>query len=297
MDRAIEKKLAQRAVELGRAGDGAALTELTALLATPSPEVRRLTTSAIGKLAGAVDAGHAVAALIPLLRDAHPQVRQYALKSLAAYGTEAERALPDIEEMIAAPHEKDYNHRDATKAVETIREAGRIARAQAEPRCQRCQKRVSADEYARSRRAFDRIYCDPCFDEVYLRRRNFDTQVDLNKTIQARDGTLVQSDGERRIAELLHARCIAYRYDERIRIVEGSAIRPDFYLPEFDVYIEYWGMDTLDYKIGMLKKQKLYQQEGKRLISLYPADKPNLAEVLEKKLAHYTRLPGVGKTE
>jgi hypothetical protein len=114
----------------------------------------------------------------------------------------------------------------------------------------------------------------------------------LNKTIEARSGTLVQSDGERLIAEWLAANRIAYRYDERIRIVEGYAVRPDFYLPEFDVYIEYWGMDTADYKIGMLKKQKLYQQEGKRVIALYPADKPRLGEVLRRKLCRYVRLAG-----
>ena len=59
----------------------------------------------------------------------------------------------------------------------------------------------------------------------------------------------------------------------RFRILNGYAIRPDFYLPELDVYIEYWGMDTIDYKIGMLKKKQLYQQEGKRLISVFPEDK------------------------
>lgn len=65
----------------------------------------------------------------------------------------------------------------------------------------------------------------------------------------------------------------------------GHAIRPDFYLPELDVYIEYWGMDTADYKIGMLKKQQLYQQEGKRLISIHPPDKPHLDTILHRKLA------------
>lgn len=70
--------------------------------------------------------------------------------------------------------------------------------------------------------------------------------MDLQKTIRAKDGTLVQSDGERLIAEWLQAQGIEYRYDERFRIVEGYAIRPDFYLPEFDVHIEYWGMDTID---------------------------------------------------
>lgn len=74
--------------------------------------------------------------------------------------------------------------------------------------------------------------------------------------------------------------------------MEGCAIRPDFYLPEFDVYIEYWGMDTADYKIGMLKKQKLYQQEGKRIISLYPDDKPRLGQILEVKLGQYRSRSG-----
>ena len=97
----------------------------------------------------------------------------------------------------------------------------------------------------------------------------------------------MQSDGERRIAELLSAENIRFRYDERFRILDGYAIRPDFYLPEFDVYIEYWGMDTADYKIGMLKKQQLYQQQGKKLVSLYPDDKPRLREVLLGKLENF----------
>jgi hypothetical protein len=108
--------------------------------------------------------------------------------------------------------------------------------------------------------------------------------VELQKTICAKDGTWVQSDGERLICEVLAAEIIQYRYDERFRILSGHAIRPDFYLPEFDVYVEYWGMDTADYKIGMLKKQQLYQQQGKKLISLVPADKPRLREVLLTKL-------------
>ena len=44
-------------------------------------------------------------------------------------------------------------------------------------------------------------------------------------------------------------------------------------------------MDTTDYKIGMLKKQQLYQQQGKRLISIYPPDKERLDSVLRAKLA------------
>ena len=291
MDRAIEKRLAERAVTLGRGGDGAALPELADLLTKESAEVRRLAASAIGRLAGVADAPAAVAALRPSLRDPHPQVRQYAVKALKAYGCAAQPALADIRDLAVNAAEKDYNRRDANLAAQVIEEALRMADQQAEHLCQRCGVKVTVEEFVRAQQAFQRVFCDKCFDEVYLQRRNFDAKVELNKTIRARDGTLVQSDGERIIADYLREHRIAFRYDERIRIVAGYAIRPDFYLPEFDIYIEYWGMDTADYKIGMLKKQQLYQQEGKRLLSLYFHEKDRLRDVLAVKLRQYVRLP------
>ena len=116
--------------------------------------------------------------------------------------------------------------------------------------------------------------------------------MELNKTVQAADGTVVQSDGERIVAEELAALDIAFRYDNRFRIIKGYAIRPDFYLPEFDLYIEYWGMeDNLDYQLGMLEKKKLHQQAGKKLVSLYAREKPRLREVLREKLGCRARLP------
>ena len=291
MDTANERKLAARATALGESADAAAFAELTALTRSDSPLVRRLAASAIGKLAGITPAPPAVGALLPLLGDAHPQVRQYAAKALGAFGAAADKALPDLRILYANPTEKDYVKRSVANAGKTIREAIRVAAQQAVHVCRRCGAQVTADEFARSQQAFERVFCDKCFDEVYLERRNLDTKIELHKTIRAKDGTLVQSDGERIIAEFLRQHSIAFRYDERIRIIEGYAIRPDFYLPEFDLYIEYWGMDTLDYKIGMLRKLKLYQQEGKRLVSLHFSDKPRLCEVLREKLARYVRLP------
>lgn len=279
-----ERKLCARATALGESASADAFPELVALTQSDSPRVRRLAASALGKLAGLVPGEETVQTLIPLLQDTHPQVRQYTAKALSAFGPLAEPALPDLRDLYKNPNEKDYVKRSVLRAGTTIREAMRIRDARAVHNCRRCGTRLDPDEYARSMRAFQRPFCDPCFDEVYLDRRNFETKVELQKTIRAKDGTLVQSDGERRIAEILNAENIRYRYDERFRILDGYAIRPDFYLPEFDVYVEYWGMDTADYKIGMLKKQKLYQQEGKRLISLYPADKPRLREILLEKL-------------
>jgi hypothetical protein len=279
-----ERKLAARAKELGESASPASLNELVELTRSESPLVRRLAASALGKLAGIVAAKPAVKTLHPLLSDTHPQVRQYSAKALGAFGAHAKDVLPDLRDLYKSPVEKDYVKRSVLAAGKTIREAVRIAEEQVFHYCRRCGVKLASDEYARSQKAFQRPFCDHCFDEVFLDRRNFETKVELQKTIRAKDGTVVQSDGERLICELLTAERIQYRYDERFRILNGHAIRPDFYLPEFDVYIEYWGMDTADYKIGMLKKQQLYQQRGKKLISLYPDDKPKIHEVLLAKL-------------
>ena len=287
MDSRNEKKLAARATELGKSADASVFAELAELAGSASPLVRRLSASALGKLASIVDAAAAVSVLHPLLRDQHPQVRQYAAKALGAYGAAAKVALPDLRDLYSNPVERDYVKRSVLAAGKLIRAAVDIAEQQAIHTCQRCGVKLEPDEYVRSHKAFQRPFCNYCFDEVFLERRNFETKVELQKNIRAKDGTWVQSDGERLICESLDAAGIGYRYDERFRILDGYAIRPDFYLPEFDVYIEYWGMETADYKIGMLKKQQLYQQQGKRLISLYPADKPRMGATLKEKLNKY----------
>ncbi len=284
MDVSNEKKLAARATELGKSARADAFGELVELIGSSSPLVRRLAASGMGKLSGMVPSEAAVRALHPLLQDAHPQVRQYSAKALGAFGAAAKDALPDLRDLYKSPVEKEYVKRSVVTAGKQIRAAVEIAERRVVHCCKRCGVELEHDECIRSQKAFLRALCDNCFDEVFLDRRNFETKVELQKKIRTKDGTWVQSDGERRIAEILAAENIRYRYDERFRILDGYAIRPDFYLPEFDVYIEYWGMDTTDYKIGMLKKQKLYQQQGKKLVSLYPDDKPRMHEVLQGKL-------------
>lgn len=287
MDRSTEKKLVERAVELGKSARADVVAELVGLTKSESFHVKRLAVSALGKLAGTANSAEVVPVLMESCRDRNPQVRQYAIKALSAYGTDAAPAVNDLLDISVNPAETEYNRKNAEKAHALISEAIRIKTEQSKHMCQKCAVTVKYDEYARSMKAFQRVYCDKCFDEVFLRRRNYDTEVELNKTIETRSGTLVQSDGERIISDYLHSYGISFRYDERIRLIEGYAIRPDFYLPEYDVYIEYWGMDTLDYKIGMMKKQKLYQMEGKKLISLYFRDKSRLTEILREKLSGF----------
>ncbi len=276
----------QRVLTLGRSGDAAALPELIGMLALPSNEVQRLAASAIGKLAEfGADAETAVAALAPLaLKARHPQTQQYAIRALKKCGSAASGCVADLRDLARNPTQRDYVRAAAATVADAIELTAADAATGVNHRCQRCGQAVTTEEHVRSQQAFQRVYCDRCFDEVFLERRNFETQVELNKTIVARDGTVVQSDGERRIAEWLTQHGIDYRYDAKFRIIGEFQIRPDFYLPELDVYVEYWGMDTPHYKMSMYKKQTLYQQEGKRLISVYPQDLTRLGALLAAKL-------------
>ncbi len=279
----------QRALELGRGGSPEVLSELIGLLALPSNEVQRLAASAIGKLAEfGAGAERAVGALAPLAKRArHPQTQQYAIRALAKYGADARNHVHDLLDVARNPANCDYVRAAAKTAADAIALAAQDAGAGVKHRCQRCNAALSETEQVRSQQVFQRNFCDRCFDEVFLERRNFETQVEINKTIEARDGTLVQSEGEKRIADWLTAHGLTYRYDSKYRIIAEFQIRPDFYLPELDVYIEYWGMDTPQYKMSMYKKQLLYQQESKRLISVYPKDLPFIDRLLSEKLRRF----------
>lgn len=270
----------RRAVELGEGGEAHAIGELIALCRHSGPTVRRAAASALGKLSANEGIREAVPALGELARDEHPQVRQYAVLALGKIGDES--ALPVLRDAANRPAGPDYVLRAALTAIGQIEKAARQRADFGPSACSRCGRPATVDEQRLSESQFQRVYCGACFNAVFVERRNFDMKVQNQKTILAADRTVVQSQGEKRIADWLHARAIDYRYDDKFQIIQGFAIRPDFYLPRYDVYIEYWGLDTTDYKIGMLLKQKLYQQEGKRLISLYPADLPLLDAKLAK---------------
>lgn len=188
----------------------------------------------------------AVQRALALGRSGDPSVlpELIAIRALAKYDSTAKACVTDLRDLVRNPAHRDYVRAAAATAANAIEQTA----------------------------AFPRVYCDRCFDEAFLERRNFETQVQLSKTVLARDGAIVQSDGERRIAEWLTAHGIAYRYDAQFRIIGEFQTRPDLYLPEMDVCTEYWGLDTPQYKMSTYKKQVPYQQEGKWLVPMYPED-------------------------
>lgn len=84
-----------------------------------------------------------------------------------------------------------------------------------------------------------------------------------------------KSEGERRIASFLEKNAIRYQYETGVLVnSEGEKPRiwyPDFYLPEFGVYIEYFGLvGRENYDRGIERKESTYRKMGLSVIPVYP---------------------------
>jgi len=85
----------------------------------------------------------------------------------------------------------------------------------------------------------------------------------------------LKSEGERRIAYFLEGNSIRYHYEPGVMV--NSADKkpriwyPDFYLPEFGTYIEYFGLvGRQSYDRGIKTKEATYSKMGLAVIPIYP---------------------------
>lgn len=83
-----------------------------------------------------------------------------------------------------------------------------------------------------------------------------------------------RSEGERRIATTLNTYGIGYEYERPVIVDDQGITRtlyPDFFLPEFNLYIEYYGrIGNQDYDLRTAKKKTAYAANNLNVISLYP---------------------------
>ena len=81
------------------------------------------------------------------------------------------------------------------------------------------------------------------------------------------DGHVVKSKGEMIIDNYLYFLNIYHKYEKSIYI-NGSKIKYDWYLPKYNVYIEYWGYGGKTYEIRKRQKLRLYKKAKLNLISI-----------------------------
>ena len=288
------EQLRKRAVELGNTGSRGDYREILTLLKSEFPVVRKAAASALDKLLGR-ESGLADACKVALLcaigRESGEQTLQFMLRAAAKCARALNRVDLDLLRDIArSPAHKDYVRLAASEAIALGESETQDMTARLRHWCTRCRRPISAEESQRGIDRYGKPYCRHCLEERIHEDANFESNVEEAKRLRTVDEIAVQSRGEQRIGNWLAKNAIAYEYDERMIVAGDTRIRPDFYLPEFDVYIEYWCMDTPEYVENMRHKRFLYQREGKKLISLSYKDFDNLEELLKLKLSRYARL-------
>ena len=102
----------------------------------------------------------------------------------------------------------------------------------------------------------------------------FQTQ-NLESVIKPKIPPKFKSEGERRIASFLESNLIRYQYEPGVLVnsqYEKPRIwYPDFHLPEFGTYIEYYGLaGRQNYDSGIKKKEAVYSKMGLDVILVYP---------------------------
>lgn len=140
----------------------------------------------------------------------------------------------------------------------------------------------------------------------FKNKKEYDDYIRLNSPVTMKNET-VKSYGELDIANFLHQNGIAYEYEKAYekdtRTEEYGQYYPDFYLSDYGIYIEYFGIDRKGqvpdyfeashgktpaqaYQDSMEWKRKLHKENGTIMIECYAYEKMEhtLLEHLEKKL-------------
>jgi len=108
---------------------------------------------------------------------------------------------------------------------------------------------------------------------------------------QTNKGEKVKSHAERTLADYFLRNGIKYEYEYKIQGIGN----PDFYLPDYDVVVEYWGLVDADdesvktrYIRTMRWKMAQYHSRKIKFISIYPRNMSNLDAIFKSKFKQVT---------
>jgi hypothetical protein len=127
------------------------------------------------------------------------------------------------------------------------------------------------------------------FDDLFSSENEYGTQ---SVTL---DGIKVKSKAEKYVADYFCRNNIRYQYEKPAEshfwIFSNKISKPDFYLMDYDVYVEYWGLldadkrsVSRDYERTMKWKIAMYHKHKIKFISIYPSNLENLDWIFKKKL-------------
>jgi hypothetical protein len=137
------------------------------------------------------------------------------------------------------------------------------------------------------------------FSPYFINSYHNNKRTKYGKTSFTDRGEKVKSRAEKKIADYFNKNNINYVYEIEAKtkqyFVNNKISLPDFYLPDFDVYVEYWGLLNIDnqetrkkYSENMIWKKNQYNNHNIKSISLYPGDLKKIDSVFRQKLFKVT---------
>lgn len=108
-----------------------------------------------------------------------------------------------------------------------------------------------------------------------------------NLSIRCDDGRKVRSRAEALISNFLYNNKIRFEYEKEIHTQENGQdkiLQPDFYLPDYNLYIEYNEITDTEYIRRKEYAQKIYNRLGLKVIIMDDKDLNNIAGFLKPKL-------------
>lgn len=143
------------------------------------------------------------------------------------------------------------------------------------------------------------LFCISCYNKykqkvILVQFSNFCKDLKIidcryDSPFTSEDGHKVKSKSEILIDNYLFNHNIRHIYEKPLMYKDDNTIKsilPDFYLPDFNIYIEHWGKDNADeiYSNTKTYKEKIYEKEEIKYISTSEDDRCDIYTALEKKL-------------
>ena len=102
---------------------------------------------------------------------------------------------------------------------------------------------------------------------------------------RTQDGHYVRTKSETILDDWLYHHLIVHAYERKVPITED--MYSDFYIPQGQCYVEYWGLEDEEYSKRKDKKKALYSRYELNLVELAKNDIENIDDILPRKLIKF----------
>jgi hypothetical protein len=105
------------------------------------------------------------------------------------------------------------------------------------------------------------------------------------------DGHYVRSISEMVIDNWLYNNGYLHAYEKKVFMASNpdETVLCDFYLPEGNVYLEFWGKDDDSYNMRRARKLKLYNDNRHNVISIEADEIKIIGDILQRKIFDYIK--------